>query len=117
RLRATTTAGRRGLPSVQLAPRLGEDLAEDRHDRVELLLARNQRRRELDHRVAAVVRAADQPALEQPVREEAAEEPFRLVVVEGLARRLVLDELERVEVAGAADVPDDRQLEKRVDLR
>ena len=42
-----------------------EHLAEDPRHLVELLLARDERRGDLDHRVAAVVGAADQPALEQ----------------------------------------------------
>ena len=43
----------------------GEDVAEDIRDLVELRLPRDERRRDLDDRVAAVVGAADQPALEE----------------------------------------------------
>ncbi len=70
----------------------------------------DQRRRQLDHRVAAVVSAADQPALVELAGEEAAQQPLRLLVVEALLGLLVLDQLDRVEVAGAAHVADDRQL-------
>ena len=52
------------------------------------------------------------PALEQPRRKEAAQERLALLVAEGLARLLVLDELERVEEPGPAQVADDRQVEQ-----
>ena len=58
-------------------------------------------------RVAAVVRAADQPAGEERLREESAQQHVALLGAERLARLLVLDELERLEVAGAAHVADD----------
>src|SRR5262249_54157914 len=62
---------------------------------------------------ATVVGAADQATLEETVREEAAEEGLGLVVSEGLSGLLVLHELDRPEVAGAAKIPCDRQLEER----
>ena len=74
--------------------------------------ARDERRRDLDDRVAAVVGAADQPALAERPGQEPAQQRLRLLVAERLARLLVLDELERVEVAGAAQVADDRQVEQ-----
>src|ERR1017187_2421166 len=89
---------------------LGQHGAQDRLDLVELLWPRDQRRRELDHRIPAIVGAADQAASEQLTREEAAQQRFGLLVVERLLRLLVLDELNRLEVARAADVADDRQL-------
>ncbi len=49
-------------------------------DLVELLLRRDQRRRDLDHRVAAVVGPADEAALEERGREEAAQERLALLV-------------------------------------
>ena len=55
----------------------------------------DQRRRELDHRVAAVVGAADQAVLVQRAREEAAQQQLRLLVVEALLGLLVLDQLDR----------------------
>src|SRR4051794_28343026 len=94
----------------QLARGLLEDRAQDALDLLEVLGLRDERRRELDDRVAAVVRAADQPAAVQLAGQEAAQQPLGLVVVEGLARVLVLDELDRVEVARAAHVADDRDV-------
>ena len=70
----------------------------------------DQRRRELDHRVAAVVGAAVEARLEQRLRQEAAQQPLRLVLVERLLGGLVLDQLDAEEVAVAADVADDRQV-------
>src|SRR5205807_995832 len=49
-------------------------------------------------------------------REKTTQQRLRLVIGERLARRLVLDELERPEVAGAAEVADDVQLEERREL-
>ena len=69
-------------PSCHQLPGLGEDVAEDAGDLVELPRARDERRRDLDHRVAAVVGAADQAALEQAAREEAAQQRLALGVVE-----------------------------------
>src|SRR5580693_7329714 len=100
-----------------LRPCLGEDRAEDLLDLVEVLLRADQRRGELDHRVTAVVGAADEAGVEQRVRQEAAQQPLRLVVVEGLLGVLVLDELDAVEVPGAADVADDRQVGQLVQGR
>src|SRR4029079_10259083 len=99
-------------PSVHPLPRLAQHLPENADDLVELLLAGDERWRDLHHRVAAVVGAADQAALEEPGGEGAAEQRLRLVVAEGLARLLVLHELERVQVPGTANVPDDRQVEQ-----
>src|SRR5713101_557161 len=78
-------------------PGLGEDLAECPCDDVEFPLRCDQRRRDLDDGVAAVVRAADQTLLEQAGREEAAQQRLALVFREGLTGLLVLDELECVE--------------------
>ena len=57
--------------------------------------------------VAAVVGAADQPALVELAGEEAAQQLLGLLVVEAFFRLLVFDQLDRVEVAGAAHVADD----------
>ncbi len=62
-------------PDVTL--RLGEHLAEDPHDLVELRLAGDEGRGDLDHGIAAIVGAADQARIEQRVREEAAHEAAR----------------------------------------
>src|SRR6185312_16006318 len=83
-------------------PRLGEHLAQDAVDDLELLAVRDEWRRELDDGVAAVVRTADQPVLEELARHEPAEQLLALLVGEALLGLLVLDELERLEVAGAA---------------
>ena len=96
---------------------LGEHAAQDLLDLVELGLADDQRRRELDHRVAAVVGPAVQAGVEQRLGEEAAQQPLGLVVVEGLLGGLVLDELDPVEVAVAAHVADDRQVEQLLQRR
>ena len=98
-------------------PCLGQHLAERAGDLVELLLGRDQRRRDLDDRIAAVVGPADQAFLEERRREEAAQQRLALLVVERLARLLVLHELERVEEARAADVADDRQVEQLLERR
>ena len=91
-------------------PGLGEDVAEDARDLVELGLLGDERRRDLDDRVAPVVGAADEAPLEEPGREEAAEQRLALLVREGLARLLVLHELEGVEEARVAQVAGDRQV-------
>ena len=58
-------------------PGLREHLAQDAVDDLELLAVRDERRRELDDGVAAIVRAADQPVLEELAGHEAAEELLR----------------------------------------
>ena len=77
---------------------------------LELLGVGDQRRRQLDHRIAAVVGAADQATLVELAGEEAAQQLLRLLVVEALLGVLVLDQLDRLKVAGAAHVTDDRQV-------
>src|SRR5437588_934730 len=114
---------RRPLPWVppprlrDALPGLGEDLTENSNDLGELLLSRDERRGDLHDGIAAVVGAADQPPLEEARREEAPKQGLRLVVVEGFARRLVLHELERPQVAGPAQVADDVELEQGRELR
>jgi hypothetical protein len=61
--------------------RLGEHRTQHSLDLLELLGAGDQRRRELDHRVATVVGAADQAAPEQLAGEEAAQQRLGLGVV------------------------------------
>src|SRR3954447_26065176 len=97
------------------ARRLLEDRAQDRLDLLELLGPGDQRGRQLDHRVAAIVGAANQPAAEELGRQEAAQEVLGLLVVEGRLGLAVLDELDRVEVAHPADVPDDRDVAQRLE--
>src|SRR6478736_2575423 len=99
-----------GMRPLHLLPGLVQHRVQDVVDEVELLARRDQRRRQLDHRVAAVVGAADQPRLPQPAREEAAQQVIRLLVVERLLGVLVLDQLQRPEVASSADVAHDRLL-------
>ena len=48
---------------------------------VDVLARRDQRRRDLDHRVAAVVLAADQALVEQRVRQEVAQQDVALLGV------------------------------------
>src|SRR3712207_471274 len=96
---------------------LGEHLAEDLLDLVEVLLAADQRRRQLDDRVAAVVGAAVDAGLEQRAGEEPAQQPLALGVIEGLLGLLVLDQLDPVEVAVTADVADDRQVREPFERR
>src|SRR5689334_21924417 len=91
---------------------VGQGLAQHLLHLVELGLAADQRRGDLDHHVAAVVGAAVEAVLEQRARQEAADEPLALGGVEGLAGGLVLDQLDRPEVAVAADVADDRQVQQ-----
>src|ERR1700761_1336943 len=98
-------------------PGLCENRAEDLLHLVEVLLGADQRRGEVGHRVAAVVGAADESRVEQCVRQEPAQQPLGLVVVEGLLGGLVLDQFDAVEVAGAADVAHDRQVEELVERR
>src|SRR4051794_32075325 len=93
-----------------LVPGLAENLPQHLVDLFELRRVGDQRRRQLDHRVAAVVGAADQPVAVELAGDEAAQQPLRLVVVEGLLRIPVLDQLDRLEEAGAAHVADDRQV-------
>src|SRR5690606_15542056 len=83
-------------------PRLLQHISQDPADLLELLRPGDQRRRELDDRVAAVVGAAVETGLEQGRGEEAAQQPLGLVGVERLLGGLVLDQLDAPEVAGAA---------------
>jgi hypothetical protein len=84
---------------------------------VELRLAADERRSDLDDHVAAVVGAAVQAVVEQRAGQEATDEPFPLRGVERLPGGLVLDQLDGPEVAVAADVADDRQVEQLAQRR
>jgi hypothetical protein len=86
-------------------PCLGQDVAKDLLHLVELGLPADRRRSELDDRVAAVVGAAVEPGLEQRLGKEAAQESFGFLGVERLARGLVLDQLDPVEVAAPRTSP------------
>src|SRR6266550_5562676 len=77
------------LAPLHLVPRFRQHWAEHRLDLLELLGVADQRRRQLDHGVAAVVRTTDQAAPVQLAREEAAQEPLRLLAREPLLRLLV----------------------------
>ncbi len=96
---------------------LRQDTAQPRLDLVELGLAHDQRRCELDHRVPAIVGAAVQARVEEGLGQEATQQPLGLCLVEGLARRLVLDQLDPVEEPGPADVADDRQVQQLLQRR
>src|SRR5450759_4911925 len=93
---------------------LGQNGAQALLDVVELGLADDQRWRELDHRVATVVGSAVQTRIEQRLGQEPAQQSLALVIVERLAGRLVLDQLDPVEVALAADIADQWQVEQLV---
>src|SRR5689334_25194685 len=99
-------AGSRTATDSEVLLGAGEDRPQSRLDVVELGLADDQRRRELDHRVAPVVGAAVDAGLEQRLGQVAAQKALGLRVVERLAGLLVLDELDPVEVTGSADVTD-----------
>src|SRR3569833_415484 len=105
------------MTASQAVPGLGQHAAEDLLHLVELGLADDQRRGELDDRVAAVVGAAVEARLEQRRRQEAAQQPLGLLGVEGLLGRLVLDQLDPVEEPVAADVADDRQVQQLLQRR
>src|SRR5229473_4791336 len=107
RFRHPMNSARRGSDA---RPGPGEHGAQYPLDLVEVLLTADQRRGKLDDRVAAVVGAAYQSGVEQRVGQEPAQQPLGLVVGERLARDLVLDHLDAVEVPGAADVDDDGQV-------
>src|SRR5919201_3015686 len=105
-----------GSRRVQHAPRgFLEDRPYHSLDLLELLGPGDQRRRELDHRVAAVVGAADEPAAEQLARHVPAQQLLALLVAEVLLRIAVLDQLDGVEVAGSADVADDLDVAQRLE--
>jgi hypothetical protein len=70
----------------------------------------DQRRRELHDRIAAVVGAADQPARYSSPERKPRSSCSDSSCVERLLGVLVLDQLDRLEVAGAAHVADDRQV-------
>ncbi len=70
-----------------LVPGVGERLAEDPGDPVELLRPGHERRRDLDDGVAPVVRAADGASLEERRREVAPQEPLAVFLGERLASR------------------------------
>src|SRR5947209_9471534 len=93
-------------------PCFAQHLPEDSGYLVEFALRGDQRGRDLDDRVATVVRPADEPLLVQPWRQEAAQKRLALVIVERCPRLLVLHELERVEVPRSAQVADDRKIEE-----
>src|SRR5205807_627309 len=98
-------------------PGLAQHVAQDGVDLLELLGVRDERGRELDHGVAAVVGAADQATAVELAGEEAAQERLRLLRVERLLRVAVLDELDRLEVASPAHVADDGELAQPLEHR
>src|SRR3954447_21848777 len=102
---------------VEAVARLLEYRPQHGVDLLELLWPRDQRGRELHHRVAAVVGAADQPAAEHLRGEEAAQQPLLLVARERLLGLLVAHELDRAEVARPAHVADDREVAEALEHR
>ena len=75
--------------ALQLLPGLRQHRPQHVVDLVELLGVADQRRRELDHGVAAIVGAADQPAAVELAGEEAAQQPLGLLVGEARLGLLV----------------------------
>src|SRR5450755_339078 len=88
----TVSIGRSGPVDVHAFAGLAQHGSEHRLDLFELLGTADQRRRELDHRVAAVIGAADQPAAEELDRQEPAQQRLGLGVGERLLRVPVLDQ-------------------------
>ncbi len=82
----TVSTARSSSPSQHLhpLPGLGQHRAQDGLDLRELLRAGDQRRRELDHRIPAIIGAADQPAAVELAGEEAAQQRLGFLVVERL---------------------------------
>src|SRR3954447_19953424 len=118
RIRSPSGSMARGAASeVEAVACLLEHRPQDGVDLLELLGAGDQRRRELHHRVAAVVGAADQPAAEHLRGEEAAQQPLLLVACERLLGLLVAHELDRAEVARPAHVADDREVAEALEHR
>src|SRR5439155_8802476 len=70
RPRSAASGSRGGFRLRDLLPCFVEDLADRSGDLVELLLGGDQRWRDLDDRIAAVVRPADHAFLEEPRRDE-----------------------------------------------
>ncbi len=105
------------MSSIRLHPLrcLAQHRSQDRLDLLELLLAGDQRRRELHDRVAAVVGAADQPAAVQLAREKAAQQVLGLLGLERLLGLLVLHQLDRLEVPRSTHVADDRQVAQPIE--
>src|SRR5438093_8895482 len=86
-----------GLPRARLRhldPCVVEHRIEHVVDEVEVVARRDERRRELDDRVAAIVGPADQAGLVDALRDEPAQQVLGLGVGEGLLRLLVLHQLE-----------------------
>src|SRR5580692_6343767 len=105
----TTTATAMAARSDELDGS-GEDLAHDAHHEVDVGPRRDQRRRELDDGVAPVVRATDQTTSEHLGRHVTTEQSLGVFAGPGLFGALVLHQLHAPEVAGAADVTDDRDV-------
>src|SRR6185312_17375683 len=97
---------------LEQLPCAGEGGAEDGFNFVELGLADGQRRRELDDGVAAVVGAAVQAVGKELLRQEVLQDPLRLIRGKRLLGGLVLDQLNAVEVPGAADIAHNGQVQQ-----
>src|SRR5918912_983815 len=93
--------------AAQLGARVRKDVAQAPHELVDHGAVGDERRRDVQHRVAAVVGPRDEPRLQEAAGEEAAQQPLALRRVEPPVRG-VADELDRPEEARAADVADDR---------
>src|SRR5690606_41650163 len=90
----------------------GEHRPQDLLDLVEVALLADQRWSELHHRVTTVVGPAVEAGVEERLGQEAAQEVLTLLVGECLLGRLVLDQLDAVEVAVAPHVTNDREIEQ-----
>src|SRR4249920_3680226 len=104
------------MPS-DASPRLGQYTAQDLLHLVKVPLLADQRWRQLDDRIAAIVCSAIEAGLEQCLGQEAAQQPLRLVVVEGLFGGLVLHQFDAEEEAVPTDVPDDGQVKQLLEGR
>src|SRR5437764_562283 len=107
-----TSATKIAQPLIQPIQGPKARVAQDSRHLVELSLRRDERRRDLDHGVAAIVGSADEAFLEQSVREETSKQLLALLVGERLARLLVLHELDRVEEPSPPQVADDREVDE-----
>ena len=96
--------------------RFGKDLAQGADHPVDVFASRDKWWRQLDNGVASIVRATDQPATEHLGGDEAAQETLSLVTAPRFLRRLVLDQLDTPEVAGTANVTNNRQVLQTFEL-
>lgn len=100
-----------GLGHVHVLAGIAQDVGQSGDDVVEQRGVADQRRRDLQHRIATVVAAGDEPRLAQPSRQERAQQLVSLGLVEPGSVG-VLDQLHSPEESGAPHIADDRQIEQ-----